>query len=289
MAETHDRSESQIKQSAAAADRSELKNRVVSALGLGLTGMLAVWLGPIPFTILVGAVGLIMSWEWGRVVRGHDVDIAFAVHAATVVAVTGLTGAKLLAPAFAVLVAGSIAVFVVQWRLRPFLSLLGVVYVGLPAMALVWLRNDAHYGLWAIVFIFAVVAAHDTFAMLVGKAIRGPRLWPSLSPNKTWAGLVGGLAASAILGCLFSVMLGNGRPIATGLVALGLGLAAFAGDLLESALKRRYGVKNASNLIPGHGGFMDRMDGAVLAAIAAVAIALSVNSASPAAGLLFLQ
>jgi phosphatidate cytidylyltransferase len=141
----------------------------------------------------------------------------------------------------------------------------------------------------AVLFIFGCVWAHDTFAMLTGKALRGPRLWPSLSPNKTWAGLAGGLVASACLGVAFAQLLANERPLTMAAIGLALGVAAFVGDLLESALKRRYGVKNASNLIPGHGGFLDRMDGIVTAAIAAVGIALLVNSASPAAGLLFLR
>ena len=92
-----------------------------------------------------------------------------------------------------------------------------------------------------------------------GRTIGGPKLWPRVSPNKTWAGLIGGVGTAALAGALFGLAI-NAPPLRLGVLALGLGLVAQAGDLAELSLKRSFGVKDSSGLIPGHGGFMDRMD-----------------------------
>lgn len=268
----------------------ELKLRIISAIALGVATLGSLATGPVAFAILVAAIGGVMSWEWGRVVRGSDHDAAMVVHGGAVLAAVVLTVTSQFWFAAIALMIGAIVVVSLQMRLRPWLSAAGVAYVGLPAMALVWMRGDTSYGVAAVLFIFACVWAHDTMAMLVGKAIGGPRLWPSLSPNKTWSGFFGGLMAAAVAGGLFGAVLG--APAHAGRLAmlgLCLGLAAFAGDMLESALKRSYGLKNASNLIPGHGGFLDRMDGIVIATLVAVGVALSANYVAPASGLLFLR
>jgi phosphatidate cytidylyltransferase len=124
--------------------------------------------------------------------------------------------------------------------------------------------------------------AADTFAYVGGRLIGGPKLWPSISPNKTWSGLLCGLAASAFAGAVFAAFVSEAAPAALAFSGFVLGLVAQAGDLAESALKRRFGVKDASSLIPGHGGFLDRVDGVVFAATAAAAVALLVNNQAPA-------
>jgi phosphatidate cytidylyltransferase len=111
-------------------------------------------------------------------------------------------------------------------------------------------------------------------------------LWPSVSPNKTWSGLLSGVAASAIVGAIFAAFVSEATPAALALSGFVLGLVAQAGDLAESALKRRFGVKDASSLIPGHGGILDRVDGVVFAATAAALAALIVNVQAPARALL---
>ena len=166
------------------------------------------------------------------------------------------------------------------------ISALGVPYAGLPALALLWLRSDVGFGLQATLYVLVVVWAMDIFALFGGRSIGGPKLWPRVSPNKTWAGLLSGAAASTIAGAAFAK--GVGGPVAalaaTGLV---LGLVSQAGDLAESALKRSYGVKDSSGLIPGHGGFLDRVDGVVAASIGAAIISLVVNAEAPGRALLF--
>ena len=170
------------------------------------------------------------------------------------------------------------------------MSAIGVAYIGIPAVLVGWLRQDGEFGIAAILFVLVVVAAHDTFAMLTGKLVGGPRLWPVLSPNKTWSGVAGGLLASLLAGYLYSVGLPDSKSMVW-LAALGLmlGLAAFAGDLAESAFKRRYQIRHASGLIPGHGGILDRLDGLVGAIVVAALIGMASNAQSPAKGLLFLD
>jgi phosphatidate cytidylyltransferase len=167
------------------------------------------------------------------------------------------------------------------------LSALGVFYVGLPAIALLWLRQDEPYGFAAVLLIFAIVWSSDIAAFAAGRAIGGPKLWPRISPNKTWSGLIGGVTAGALAAVLVGQAVGDAAPLRLGLVGLGLSLVAQMGDLAESALKRLFGRKDASDLIPGHGGFMDRMDSIVAVAVAAAVLALAVNAHAPARALLF--
>jgi len=141
----------------------------------------------------------------------------------------------------------------------------GTVYLGLPALALVLLRSGLARGLAAVFVVFVAIWAADTGALLGGRLLRGPKLIPSLSPNKTWAGFVAGSLAAA-LGVGIYIGLVGGRPVEGALVGLGLGLTGHAGDLFESWLKRRVGRKNSGGLIPGHGGVLDRIDSILFAA-----------------------
>ncbi len=127
----------------------------------------------------------------------------------------------------------------------------------------------------------------DIAAYTSGRTIGGPKLWPSVSPNKTWSGLIGGVAAAALAGALFSWALGTGSPRWLAILGFVLGVVAQGGDLAESALKRHFGIKDSSDLIPGHGGVMDRMDGIVTASVAAAVIAFAIDAYAPARALLY--
>jgi phosphatidate cytidylyltransferase len=264
----------------------DLLPRLISGVVLGAVALGLAWAGPKPFALLVLLVSLLMSWEWGRVVRGADFDLTFYIHAAAVTIAVLLAMFGFSALGLAVLVAGTIIAIPLQFGERGLLSAAGVLYTGLPAVALLWLRGDEPYGRMAVIFILALVAVTDTAAYFVGRAAGGPRLWPRISPNKTWSGLLGGILASAGAGALFAHLAGASVP-ALAVSGLMLGLVAQAGDLAESALKRHFGMKDASNLIPGHGGFMDRMDGVVTVAVTAALFALYANAAAPAQALLF--
>jgi phosphatidate cytidylyltransferase len=132
-----------------------------------------------------------------------------------------------------------------------------------------------------------VVIASDTAGFVSGRLLGGPKLWPRVSPNKTWAGLIGALVASSIVGALFWLAVPDGSPVRLAAAAALLSLVAQAGDLAESAIKRRFGAKDSSSLIPGHGGVMDRVDGLVAAATAVGLASFAINVHSPAHALLF--
>jgi phosphatidate cytidylyltransferase len=155
----------------------------------------------------------------------------------------------------------------------------GAAYLGLPAMALLWLRTGEQGLAWTAL-LFAVTWSADIAAFAVGSALKGPKLRPAFSPNKTFSGFFGGLAAATLAGLLVHLALGQlsdermhlPAPALWGmLVGLVGGFATMAGDLWESWLKRRFGVKDSSDLIPGHGGLLDRVDGLLFAAAAVAA------------------
>jgi len=151
----------------------------------------------------------------------------------------------------------------------------GVVYLAPPCMAMTWLRVMPHPISWTIL-VFAVTWSADICAFAVGNALKGPKLYPRYSPNKTWSGFFGGLVGATIaaiaVGQLSTAKLSLGLAAMIGLAG---GLATMAGDLWESMLKRRFGVKDSGDLIPGHGGLLDRVDGLIFAVIAIAAVRLA--------------
>ena len=279
----------------------ELGRRVASALAMAAVALALTLAGGWWFAGLVGAAVAVMSWEWGRLVRGGEAPqeqtatqsvsplepLTLVQGAACLAAVTlaaaGAAGIGLLC-----LVAGA---SLLGWldRGRP-LSAVGVAYVGLPALVLVWLRGDPALGLAAVLYLFLVVWMTDIAAYFWGRRIGGPRLAPTISPGKTWSGFLGGVTTSAVAALGFALVVPASSPAYLFLLALVLGVTAQAGDLAESALKRRSGAKDASRLIPGHGGLLDRVDGLVaavtLAALFVILRLASGTSAGPARALL---
>jgi phosphatidate cytidylyltransferase len=163
----------------------------------------------------------------------------------------------------------------------------GMGYAGIVLISPILLRRDPQMGFAALAFLFATVWSTDIFAYLTGRALGGPLLAPRLSPKKTWSGALGGLAGGVVAGALVAYASAGTYPVAAGVLALILSIAAQGGDLLESSVKRRFGAKDTSTLIPGHGGVMDRVDGFLVAALVAVVIgALRFGAAASARGLL---
>jgi phosphatidate cytidylyltransferase len=152
----------------------------------------------------------------------------------------------------------------------------GTVYIGLPSIAIIWLRAQAPGGLATMVWVLALAIAVDTGAYAAGRSIGGPKLAPRISPNKTWAGLLGGIAAGMVVGAVAALWLGAPSVWPRVLASALLGIVEQAGDLMESGFKRYFGVKDSGHLIPGHGGFLDRVDG-LLAVALAVALAQSLG------------
>jgi phosphatidate cytidylyltransferase len=156
---------------------------------------------------------------------------------------------------------------------RPLWIAAGVVYAAVAGVAPILLRGSQDFGFVAIVFLFAVVWTTDIAGYVVGRLVGGAKLWPAVSPKKTWSGAIGGMVGAVIAGA--AVVHFSGIPIGMVVVlAAVLSIASQSGDLFESAIKRRFGVKDASHIIPGHGGVMDRLDGFIVAALLAALIGL---------------
>lgn len=264
----------------------DLLPRLLSGVVLASIAFCLLYAGPFPFAALVLAVTLVMCWEWGHVVRASSADAVLVVHGGTVGGAVLLAALGFAALGLIALLAGTFVVAVLRFGEKARMSAFGVLYIGLPAIALLLLRGAEPYGFHAVLFLLIVVIATDTFAYLSGRLMGGAKLWPRISPNKTWAGLAGGVMMAGVAGAAFSYLLSGGQPLRMAVIGVGLGLVAQCGDLAESAIKRDFGVKDASGLIPGHGGFMDRMDGIVTAAPVAALIGLLVNMYAPARALL---
>jgi phosphatidate cytidylyltransferase len=264
----------------------DFPQRLLSGLAMGAGAAIFTLSGVTTFSALVVAVTLILSWEWARLVHGRDADIVIGVHivaagVAAILAALGYVGLGLLA-----LPIGAILATVLSLGRNSIFAALGVFYAGLPAVSIIWLRSDVGFGLMAVIFLIVIVVTADTAAFLAGRLLNGPKLWPSLSPKKTWAGLIGALIASSIVAALFYFAIPGSSPVRLAATGGLLALVAQVGDLAESAIKRRFGAKDASSLIPGHGGVMDRLDGLVAVAAAAGLAATAINVHFPARALL---
>lgn len=224
---------------------SELQLRVISAIVLAALALLSTWAGGLVFTAVWAVLALLVLQEWMTITRAK--------------------------PDFMLWGSG------------------GMVYAVGLFFSVIALRNGMagtegdHLGMIAILFLFAVVWASDVFAYFVGRALGGPKLAPRISPNKTWSGFCGGLSGGMLAGTGLLAAFGYGRLFFYhAALSLVLSLASIAGDLFESAFKRRFGVKDSGRLIPGHGGFMDRLDGFIFAAILAAIIGVSVGGVAQA-------
>ncbi|WP_369059653.1 phosphatidate cytidylyltransferase [Caulobacter sp. 73W] len=260
-------------------DWSNLGIRAVSAVVLIPAVVAAVWLGGWPFVIMLTLAVALLAREWGFMTSPKSpyllmVIIGLAVMFGVVVAQFGHYRLAWLAAVLGAIAAGMAARGAVERRAD---AAYGVVYLAPAFIALVWLRAMGHGIGWTLM-VFIVAWSADIFAFLAGNAFKGPKLWPRISPNKTWSGFFGGLAAAVVAGILVNIVsrLGMTWPLAA-LAGFAGGLATMAGDLWESFLKRRFGVKDSGDLIPGHGGLLDRVDGLLFAVVAVAAIRLIVH------------
>jgi phosphatidate cytidylyltransferase len=244
--------------------------------------VLAAWLGgPALATVTILAAAL-MGWEWGRLTdRGR-----FGAPA-TVVAITGVAGASLAALSWPGAALGALSAGAAVRLVWPtgdgaanLWAGIGTLWIGAACIALLWLAADPAAGRVTVLWLFALVWATDSAAYVVGRWAGGPRLAPRWSPSKTWSGALAGLAAAGLVGAISAKMLGISMISPVFWASMGLSVAAQLGDLAESAAKRRFGVKDTSGLIPGHGGLLDRLDG-MLAALVVVAVLTLVRGASP--------
>lgn len=266
----------------------DLGIRIASAVVLGPVALGLAWIGGAPFAVISALAGMIITWEWNGITRSKRRDpatIAGLVAVAASVAVLELWG---LAGALGVLAIGAVASHLLaRGEARLLGAAAGVLYGGLPAIAIVILRSDSTTGLICIFWLFAVVWAGDVAAYFVGRLVGGPKLWPAVSPNKTWSGAIGGTAGAVAASYLVMRFAPSVDPVPV-ILPIVLSAVAQLGDLAESSVKRRFGAKDSSRLIPGHGGVMDRVDGLIAAVVAGAVIGVLRFGADRAAGGLIL-
>jgi phosphatidate cytidylyltransferase len=265
----------------------ELAVRVSSALVLAPLAIGAAYLGGWPFAVFWGVAAMGVLWEWTVLVTGtHSRSVLIAGMASLVLALA-LANSGQVAAAVVVVAIGAFAAAALAPRPVRIWVAAGVPYAGALEIAPVVLRSDAEYGFVVLIFVFAIVWATDIFAYFVGRAVGGPKLLPLVSPNKTWSGALAGAAAALLAAVVLAKSLGLAGLVAITIWAVVLSGAAQAGDLFESALKRKFGAKDSGHLIPGHGGLLDRLDGFVAAAfVAAVIGAMRGDLDAPGRGVL---
>lgn len=270
---------------------SNLQVRVISALVLVAVILVPTWFGGFLFRFASAVIAGAIFYEWTRMARPALSSTGPATSLLPEALMLVFALALILAfpaPALLVLLVAIVAGVAVYSSMRGAgqWDAAGLAYAGLSGLSLALLRDADHAGLVAMLFLFAVVWATDVSAYFVGRAVGGPKLAPSISPGKTRSGAVGGAVGGVVAGVLLASLAGAGNLFTLAFVALVLSVVAQAGDLFESWVKRRHGRKDSGNLIPGHGGVMDRVDGLVAAAFALYLIGwIAASAEHPAQGL----
>lgn len=280
---------SEVSASANASMASDLKRRVPTAIAMIVLALAATWYGGFPFLLFWTLAALIVWYEWARIVGVAHKTTVLALGFLTLAGAAVLLTMHLPLTAAGAVIAGAILAAVLTGGEGParIWSGGGFLYAALVFIPAVLLREDADFGFIAIVWLYAVVWLTDIAAYFFGRFVGGPKLAPTLSPKKTWSGAAGG-TLFGVLGGVAVATIANARFAAISIViALVVSVVSQAGDIFESFVKRKFGKKDASGILPGHGGVMDRVDGFVAGALLALLIGLAHGGLSaPATGLL---
>lgn len=268
---------------------SDLKRRVPSAIVLILLALGATWYGGFPFLFFWTVAALTVWYEWASVVRAEPRTTVITLGAIAIALAAILLSLKMTFAACAVVAIGAAACAAAtngKHEAR-FWSGGGLVYAALVFIPAVLLREDAKFGFLAIIWLYAVVWLTDIGGYFCGRFIGGKKLAPILSPKKTWSGAIGGTFFGVLGGLVVATLANADVAIMFIVIALIVSVFSQAGDIFESFVKRKFGKKDASGILPGHGGVMDRVDGFIAAAAFALLIGLLHSGASaPATGLL---
>jgi len=259
--------------------RFELPARAMSGIVMGAAAVGALAAGGILFGCFVAIAAIAALREWHRLVNGGrfaremlptSLAVIGAISLIRLDAGLGIAVTAILLGAGGAALVSALRSGAQRWPI-PWHAF-GAVYIGLPVLALVLLR-DAPRGAAIVGALFVAVWTTDTGALLFGRLIGGPKLAPGLSPNKTWAGFLGGTIAAAVAETIYTWVIGGStlRAIMLGVL---LALASHCGDLFESWVKRQFRAKNTGSLIPGHGGMLDRIDSVLFAAPACAGLLL---------------
>jgi phosphatidate cytidylyltransferase len=258
--------------------RSNLALRVVSSLVLAPMAITAAYFGGVVFIAFWAMAAFAVLWEWETLVCADDRNAVLATGVITLLGSALLLSRDRYGIAVAIVALGCFGVAALASRIRRVWCAGGLIYAAAILIAPVLLRSvatqGAGFGFAAILFVFVIVWLTDITAYFVGRSAGGPKLMPRVSPNKTWSGAIGGTVAGVVGGVIVARQFGADGFICIAVVAFVLSVASQAGDLAESAIKRRFNAKDASQLIPGHGGLMDRLDGFVAAAVAGALIGI---------------
>ncbi len=250
---------------------SELKQRVLAGVVMAAVAIATNMVGGSTFAVFWIFAALAVAYEWQKLIgsQAYPARLGLALAGVLLACAGALTehGALLALGLVVAALAGAAAPAPIRTA-----AALGGVYAAMLGASVILCRGNSATGMVVIFWLFAIVWGTDVIAYFTGKALGGPKLWPRVSPKKTWSGAVGGLVAAVILGCAVLLAAGYGWRWSFVLLAGLLSMASQMGDLFESAVKRRYDVKDSSHFIPGHGGFMDRLDGFIFAVVLAAGV-----------------
>ncbi len=252
------------------ANRGSTWIRVLSAAVLAPVVLAALYFGMPYSEILILVAAALLAWEWAALCdiaapRPAGLTVIAAIGAAVACGAIReyeIAGWLVAVGAMAAAVAASR-----EGAERSFWAGFGVVYLAVPCLGLLWLRQFPSAGLALVFWLLFVVWATDTAAYFAGRAIGGPKLAPAISPKKTWSGFIGGLLAAALAGVALGLIFDSGQLWVVAAASALVSVVAQMGDLIESGIKRRFGVKDSGRLIPGHGGLLDRVDGLLTASL----------------------
>jgi phosphatidate cytidylyltransferase len=253
----------------------DLAPRAISGVVMIVLALLATFVGGFYFVMFWGLAALGVAWEWQRMIGGGRLGLRVVAAGLALIAAAPWALFAHARISLLILIAGAVAAGAAADKSRRFVSGAGVFYAGAAMLAPALLRASPTQGLAATLWLFAIVWGTDIGAYFGGRLLGGPKLWPAVSPGKTWSGALVGACVSTLIAVIVAAV---ATPVALRWgPLLGLGLIASTlsqgGDLFESAMKRRAGVKDSSRLIPGHGGLMDRLDGFIVAATFAAVVA----------------
>lgn len=233
----------------------------------------AIWFGGWVFAALVALLAALMYWEWqglcgekGRTAQGFAALCGL-----------GALFSALAGPWISVVAGVSVYLPLSLYRRHSVFQAAGYVYILLACISLIWLRSIAESGFATVIWLMAVVVVTDTAAYFTGRTVGGPKLAPRVSPKKTWSGLIGGIVGAGVAGGLVAAGFEGANIVAAGLLGGAFAVIAQAGDLLISKAKRTFNVKDSGDLIPGHGGVLDRLDGFLSTSLALAVLTMLVG------------
>ena len=238
-----------------------LKKRFISAVIMIPIPVLAVFFGNPYFAFLGALVGMAMAWEWQQMLD-KKCDV-YALLAASITAIICILTIDYPYEALILTILASLGFAAASYKEYKKLKKLGFIYIALPLLSLIWLREETSYAF--VFWVIGLVLATDIGGYLFGCTFKGPLLMPKISPKKTWAGLLGGMLLASVAGVIYAHFMAQ-DIVLFAIVSAGLAVVSQVGDFFESGIKRKLGIKDSSNLIPGHGGVFDRIDGLLFVA-----------------------